>query len=258
MMPHPSGDWSVFQQSFVDHWEAFAHAHPRYQTPSYEGLGAKMLACGAPEQMGYSAYRCLRCGQGTHRVAMSCQAALCLRCATGPVDTWVSQVSQALHAGGIYRPIILTVPAMCRTPLSQHAAVVLSAFMRCGAQCLDDFCSTVRGKALRGGSITVLHTHGRHGQYHPPLHLSATSGGYDAQGRERAGNLCSTCPTISGVARGNGTGCAWCARGSRRRRSTRWWMRVFGSLPTASCPTCRRVRSPRSLRAWRVTWPRTW
>jgi Putative transposase len=28
----------------------------------------------------------------------------------------------------------------------------------------------------------VLHTHGRHGPYHPPLHLLATRGGYDAQG----------------------------------------------------------------------------
>jgi len=71
---------------------------------------------------------------------------------------------------------------MFRTPLYQNAAVVLSAFMRCGAQCLDDFFRTVRGKALRGGSLTVLHTHGRHGQYHPHLHLLATSGGYDAQG----------------------------------------------------------------------------
>jgi len=82
----------------------------------------------------------------------------------------------------IYRHIILTVPAMFRTPFYQNAAVVLSAFMRCGAQCLDDFYSTVRGKALRGGYITVLHTHGRNGQYHPHLHLLATSGGYDAQG----------------------------------------------------------------------------
>ena len=37
------------------------------------------------------------------------------------------------------------------------------------------------GKALKGGYITVLHTHGRNGQYHPHLHLLATSGGYDAQ-----------------------------------------------------------------------------
>jgi Putative transposase len=28
----------------------------------------------------------------------------------------------------------------------------------------------------------VLHTHGRHGPYHPHLHLLATSGGYEAQG----------------------------------------------------------------------------
>jgi hypothetical protein len=182
MMPHSSGDWSVFQQIFAEHWDAFAHAHPRYQTPYYEGLVAKMLACGNPEQMGYVAYRCLRCGQGTHRVAMSCTSALCLRCAKVHVDNWVSQVSQALHAGVISRHIILTVPAILRTPFYQNATVVLSAFMRCGAQCLDDFYSTVRGKALRGGYITVLHTHGRNGQYHPHLHLIATSGGYDAQG----------------------------------------------------------------------------
>jgi hypothetical protein len=69
MMPPPSGDWSVFQQIFADHWDAFAHAHPRYQTLYYKGLVAKMLACGNPEQMGYVEYRCLRCGQGTHRVA---------------------------------------------------------------------------------------------------------------------------------------------------------------------------------------------
>ena len=54
--------------------------------------------------------------------------------------------------------------------------------IRCGRQCLDDCSSTVKGKALKGGSITVLHTHGRHGQYHPHLHGLATSGGDDTQG----------------------------------------------------------------------------
>jgi Putative transposase len=55
--------------------------------------------------------------------------------------------------------------------------------MRCGVQCLDDFFSEVRGKALRGGYIVVTHTHGRHGHYHPHVHLIATSGGYDDQGQ---------------------------------------------------------------------------
>jgi len=182
MMSPPSGDWSVFKQIFADHWDTFQRVHPRYQTSYYNGLVAKMLACGNPDKMGYFEYRCLHCGQGKPLVAMSCKSSLCLRCAKVYVDTWVNQVSKALHEGVIYRHIILTVPAMFRTSFYQNAAVVLSAFMRCGRQCLDDFYSEVRGKALRGGYITVLHTHGRNGQYHPHLHLLATSGGYDDQG----------------------------------------------------------------------------
>ncbi len=160
----PARDWNVFQQIFAEHWDGFKHAHPRYQTSYYEGLVAQMLRCGDPDQMGSVEYRCLQCGQGTHRVAMSCKSSLCLRCAKVHVDTWVSQVSTMLHEGVISRHILLTVPAMFRTTFYHNAAVVLNAFMRCGAQCLDDFSSTVRGKALKGGSITVLHTHGRHGQ----------------------------------------------------------------------------------------------
>jgi len=180
MMPQPSGDWRVFQQIFAEHWDAFQRAHPRYQTSYYDGRVAKMLACGNPDKMGYVEYRCLQCGQGTHRVAMSCKSSLCLRCAKVSVDTWVSQVSQVLHEGVISRHIILTVPAMFRTIFYQNAAVLVSALMRGGVQCLDALYSEVRGKTLRGGSITVIHTHGRNGPYHPHLHLIATSGGYEA------------------------------------------------------------------------------
>ena len=181
MMAEPSRDWNVFKQIFAEHWDEFTHAHRRYQTPYYNGLVAKMLACGNPEKIGYIEYRCLHCGQGKHLVSMSCKSSLCLRCAKVYVDNWVSQVSQVLHAGVIYRHIILTVPAMFRTIFYQNAALLLSALMRGGVQCLDDFYSNVRGKALRGGYIAVLHTHGRNGQYHPHLHLIASSGGYDDQ-----------------------------------------------------------------------------
>jgi hypothetical protein len=141
-----------------------------------------MLACGNPEKIGYIEYRCLHCGQGKPLVALSCKSSLCLRCAKVHVDNWVSQVSQVLHAGVIYRHIILTVPAMFRTPCYRHAAVVWSALMRCGVQCLDAFSSAVTGKPLQGGYIVVLHTHGRNGQYHPHLPVRATSGGYDGLG----------------------------------------------------------------------------
>jgi len=183
MLAAPARDWSVFQQIFADHWEAFQQAHPRYQTAYYDSLVAKMLACGNPEKIGYIEYRCLHCGQGKHLVSMSCKSSLCLRCAKVYVDNWVSQVSQMLHEGVIYRHLILTVPAMFRTTFYHNAAVLLSALMRCGVQCLDDFYSEVRGKALQGGYIAVLHTHGRNGQYHPHVHLIATSGGFDGQGQ---------------------------------------------------------------------------
>jgi hypothetical protein len=182
MMAQASRDWSVFKQIFADHWDTFQHAHPRYQTDYYEGLVAKMLGCGNPDKMGYLAYRCQQCGQGKHLVSMSCKSSLCLRCAKVYVDNWVSQVSRVLHEGVIYRHMILTVPALFRTTFYQHAGVLLGTLMRCGAQCLDDFYSEVRGKMLKGGYITVIHTHGRNGQYYPHWHMMATSGGYEREG----------------------------------------------------------------------------
>jgi hypothetical protein len=183
MRAAPARDWNVFKQIFADHWNEFQQAHPRYQTAYYDNLVAKMLACGNPEKMGYVEYRCLQCGQGTHRVSMSCKSSMCLRCAKVYVDHWVSQVSTMLHEGVIYRHIILTVPAMFRTTFYQNAALLLSALMRCGVQCMDEVLSAAKGKALQGGYIVVLHTHGRNGQYHPHLHLIATSGGFDSQGQ---------------------------------------------------------------------------
>jgi Putative transposase/Transposase zinc-binding domain len=171
--------WSVFKQIFAEHWDGFTRVYPRYNRRYYDGLVHKMLGCGDPDQMGSIEYRCLQCGEGTHRVAMSCKSSLCLRCAKVYVDNWVSQVSRTLHEGVIYRHIVLTVPALLRTTFYHNATVVLSALMRCGVRCLDDVYSRVSGRTLKGGYIMVIQTHGRNGQYNPHLHCIATSGGWD-------------------------------------------------------------------------------
>jgi hypothetical protein len=176
--------WNVFKQIFAEHWDGFKRVYPRYNQRYYDELVHKMLACGNPDQMGYIEYRCLHCGEGTHRVAMSCKSSLCLRCAKVYVDNWVSQVSQMLHEGVIYRHIVLTVPAMLRSTFYQQAKALLSPFMRCGARCLDDVFSRVSGRALKGGYIMVIQTHGRNGQYNPHLHCIATSGGWDQQAQQ--------------------------------------------------------------------------
>jgi Transposase zinc-binding domain len=129
MIAAPSQDWNVFQQIFVEHWDGFKRVYPRYQTPYYDDLVDKMLRCGHPDQMGSIAYRCLHCGQGTHRVAMSCKSSLCLRCAKVYVDNGVSQVSRMLHEGVIYRHIVLTVPAILRQTFYRQSHAVLSPFM---------------------------------------------------------------------------------------------------------------------------------
>ena len=95
---------------------------------------------------------------------MSCKSSLCLRCAKVYVDNWVSQVSQMLHEGVIYRHIVLTVPELLRKTFYQQAQAVFSPFMRCGVRCLDDVFSRVSGRLLQGGYIVVIQTHGRNGQ----------------------------------------------------------------------------------------------
>src|SRR5882672_578966 len=181
MYAEPTPGWNVFKQIFTEHWDGFKGVRPRYNTPYYDDLVDKMLGCGNPDTMGYIEYRCLHCGQGKHRVAMSCKSSLCLRCAKVYVDNWVAQVGKMLHDGVIYRHIVLTVPDILRTPFYQNAEALLSPFMQCGVKCLDDFLSTVSGKALKGGYIVVVQTHGRNGQYNPHLHIIATSGGWDEQ-----------------------------------------------------------------------------
>jgi len=171
--------WNVFKQIVSDHWEGFSKLHPLYNKPYYDDLVEKMLACGNPEEMGYIEYWCLHCGEGSRVVSMSCKCSLCLRCGKVYVDDWVNEIKKMLHEGLIYRHIVLTIPEVIRDTFYNNSEKLLSALMRCGIKCLDDFFSCVSRKGLKGGYIVVLQTHGRNGQYNPHLHIISTSGGLD-------------------------------------------------------------------------------
>ena len=112
MMAAAPPAWNIFQQIIAEPWDGFQHVHPRYKTHSYDSLVDQMLRGGDPEKIGSSAYRCLPCGQGKHLVARSCKSSLCLRCAKVSVANWVSQGSQMLQEGIIYRHMVLTMPAL--------------------------------------------------------------------------------------------------------------------------------------------------
>jgi len=183
--PTQRRDKEVFRKIFTDHWDRFKELYSAYAKKQYEEPVQKMLECGK-ESGGYSEYICTYCGRDLRRVCFSCKSCFCLSCAKGYVDEFVSQVSKMLHPGVVYRHIILTVPKQLRAVFyrTRHDGRLLSAFMKCGYECLEDVSSTVRRVSLQIGAIVVVQTHGRSGHYNPHLHIIMTNGGiHTASGR---------------------------------------------------------------------------
>ena len=171
-------DKEIFRTIFIDHWESFKDRHPGYDTSQYENPVQKMLGCGK-ESAGYSEHRCVYCGGDIRRIGFSCKSGFCLSCAKKYVDDFVGKVSQVLHGGMNYRHIVLTIPKQLRIIFykARHDRKLLSAFMRCGYECLEDVVGTVLRRKLKIGTIVVVQTHGRSGHYNPHLHIIMTSGG---------------------------------------------------------------------------------
>jgi hypothetical protein len=171
-------DKETFRQIFLDHWDGFKTAYPSYDTAQYEEAVQKMLECGS-EMGGYTEYICMHCGQDRRKVPLTCKGSFCLSCAKVYVDEFVEQVSRILVPGVIYRHVVLTVPQQLRRYFynARHEGSLLSQFMRCGYECLEDVVSTVKRQDLKIGTIIVVQTHGRSGQYNPHLHIIMTNGG---------------------------------------------------------------------------------
>jgi hypothetical protein len=171
-------DRDIFKTIFKDQWEFFKERHPQYNTEQYDNPVQKMLGCG-DEFNGYSEHLCMWCGRDRLRVPFSCKCCFCLSCAKQYVDNFVSKVGAMLHPGVTYRHIVLTLPEQLRPFFfkARHNNDLLSVFMRCGYECLEDIVSTVKRKDLKIGCIIVVQTHGRSGRYNPHLHILMTNGG---------------------------------------------------------------------------------
>lgn len=173
-------DKATFKQIFVDHWDAFKRAYPRYDTPHIDDVVQKMLACGDPEKMGFVQYRCTNCGQ-TRRIAFTCKSAFCLSCSKPYTERWVDFIGRRLLPGVTYRHFVLTVPDFLHLPFFRDPRL-LATLMRTGHACLLDVFKTCTGEDLDIGCVIVLQTAGRPGTYNPHLHMLVTAGGINPQG----------------------------------------------------------------------------
>ena len=172
-------DKETFKQIFRDKWEDFKAIYPRYDTPYYNELVEKMLGCGNPEKMGFAQYRCTWCGE-IRRVAFSCKSSFCLSCAKPYTDRWVEFIGRRLFPGVVYRHIVLTVPKFLHLWFYRNPEL-LRQLIRIGHACLRDVFETCAGVKLDIGTIIVLQTAGRSGNYNPHLHILVTGGGLDPQ-----------------------------------------------------------------------------
>ncbi len=116
----------------------------------------KMLGCGEKFN-GYSEYVCMGCGLDRRIVPLSCKSCFCLSCAKKYVDDFVCQVSAMLHPCVVYRHIVLTLPEQLRIWFYKKRSEgdLLSAFMRCGYECLEDVVGKIKRKLLKIGCIIV-------------------------------------------------------------------------------------------------------
>lgn len=175
-------DADVFKTIFNDHWEDFKKVYPKYDIDQYDKPVQKMLGC-RDAFNGYSEYICMYCGRDRRKVPFSSKSCFCLSCAKQYVDNFVSQVSGMLHPGVIYRHIVLMLPEQLRPVFFKERfnKDLLSGFMKCGAECLEDVVGSVKREKLKIGSIVVVQTHGRSGRYNPHLHIIMTSGGVNTE-----------------------------------------------------------------------------
>lgn len=172
-------DKETFKQIFRDHWEIFRAAHRRYDNEYFDEVIAKMLGCGDPKEMGYAQYRCCHCGEG-RKIAFTCKSSFCLSCAYAYTDRWTDFIGDRLFPGVVYRHVVLTMPECLRLWFYRNPAL-LSKLMQCGHECLKDVLQTSKKANLDIGTVIVLHTSGRPGEYNPHLHILMTAGGIDVE-----------------------------------------------------------------------------
>lgn len=173
-------DQGVFKEIFLDHWENFKHQFPQFADEYIDSVIQKMLNCGDPDKMGYIQFICTYCGE-RRRIAFSCKSTFCLSCAKPYTDRWVAFIGRRLFPGVDYRHIVLTVPDFFR-PWFLNDPKLLSFLMPTGHACLQDVFTKTVGLDLDIGTVIVLQTSGRSGQYNPHLHILATGGGLDSSG----------------------------------------------------------------------------
>jgi hypothetical protein len=130
--------------------------------------------------------RVLACEHGHYSRAQynSCRHRSCPRCADAPRQHWVQWQLQRLLPCEHFHAVFTLPHAFI--PLWEHNRAWLNArLFDCARQSLLELCADERHLGATPGLLMALHSWGRDLSRHPHVHVLATAGGLDAQGRWR-------------------------------------------------------------------------
>lgn len=172
---------NLFTKILEHGWDKFKSLYPSYATEYYSSVIEKVLHCRDPK-FGYVEYRCMKCGNGFHKVGFSCKSKFCIHCARKISNDFIEEIMGKLHPGVVYRHLILTIPEQLRELFYRNRITgdLYKLFMTIARDYIEDVFRHVTGiKDLKIGCLVVLHTAGRSGHYNPHLHVIVMAGGVD-------------------------------------------------------------------------------
>lgn len=84
----------TIKEIFKDNWDCFFNKHKDDIRESVVENVKKIMDCGDKDKMGYSLYKCKKCGH-KHYVAHTCKSRFCNSCGKVMTDKWINKAQKS-------------------------------------------------------------------------------------------------------------------------------------------------------------------
>jgi hypothetical protein len=159
--------------------ERFAKEHGPLR-PVVERVLREFIRCGMPEH-GFGRAYCDAC-RATYVVPFSCRGrSFCPSCEKKHALLWAEWLSRDLLAAVSHRHLVFTIPRLLR-PLFRRRRELLIELAHAAAAAIGTLMQASLGGSVQPGLVARLASAGDLLQWHPHLHVLATSGAFSADG----------------------------------------------------------------------------
>lgn len=178
-LPRTNNTFVSVNSIFKTHWSSFVTRMGHRLRPIEVKEVEKMLSC-KEEDRGCFVYYCPGCNE-FHFCYFGCNSRLCSCCGKRYADNWAEQLAN--NAFDVpHKHFTMTLPDLLWEPIRNDRSS-LKVLMDSAIQTIKEFYEKIFGKKIIPGCIVVLHPFGRDLNFKPHVHVIATKGGFDRQGK---------------------------------------------------------------------------